>query len=199
MAPRSLLLLSGGIDSAAIAAWYGCDGALTIDYGQVPAKGEIRAAGAIAEALGIDHSTVKVDASAIGAGLLAARPVPLDGIAPEWWPFRNQLLVTIASTYAINHGFGLILVGSVAGDGLRHKDGSPEFYTLLDALVQMQEGQIRVLAPAAELSAGELLIKSGLSREILAWCHSCHRADVACGDCPGCWKRMELLGLLDTE
>ena len=195
---RSLLLLSGGIDSAAVAAWRGCDGALTIDYGQTPAVGEIRAARAIAEALGVDHSIVKVDARAIGAGMLASRPVPIEGIAPEWWPFRNQLLVTIASSYAIGNGFGVVMVGSVAEDGARHIDGSSEFYAVLDELERMQEGGIRVLAPAAHLSGRELLLKSGLSREVLGWCHSCHRADFACGDCPGCWKRAELLGLLDT-
>lgn len=188
-----LLLLSGGVDSAAIAAWVPFEGALTIDYGQKPAAGEISAARSIASALGLPHEVVTVDASQIGSGLLAGTGASTLSPAAEWWPFRNQLLVTIAAAYAVNNGFKTIAIGSVAGDGARHKDGTPEFYEHLNALLAVQEGEIQVTAPAAHLTALELLETGQPSTELLGWTHSCHRAPLACGDCPGCWKRAEVL------
>lgn len=192
-AVQKLLLLSGGVDSAAAAAWLACGAALTIDYGQLPGAGEINAARAIAAALALEHTVVTVDASAIGSGLLAGSDAAGISTSAEWWPFRNQLLVTIAAAYAVGHGFGEVVVGSVAGDGARHRDGTPEFYAHLDQLVVMQEGGIHVTAPAAGMTAIDLLARSGLPADVLAWTHSCHRSDLACGDCPGCWKRAELV------
>lgn len=191
----SLVLLSGGIDSAALATWKDFDGAVTIDYGQRPAQGEINAACAIAEALHLPHAVLTVNASAVGSGLLAGAESTKASPAPEWWPFRNQLLVTIAAAYAVARGYGEIAVGSVSGDGARHRDGTSEFYESIDQLVAMQEGNIRVVAPAAQLSARELLEESRLTANVLGWTHSCHRANLACGDCPGCWKRAELFSI----
>lgn len=190
---KSLLLLSGGIDSTSVAAWHGCDGTLTIDYGQVSARGEINAAVAVAAALRVTNETVVVDASAVGSGFLAGRRPWNDSVPPEWWPFRNQLLATIGAAYALGNGYSEVLLGAVAGDGARHADGSQAFFERLDALVAMQEGGIRVRAPARHLTALELLRESGLSRDVLGWTHSCHKSDLACGDCPGCWKRQQLL------
>lgn len=195
----SLVLLSGGIDSAALATWKRFDGAVTIDYGQRPAHGEINAASAIAAALHLPHTVLTVNASAVGSGLLAGADSTAASPAPEWWPFRNQLLVTIAAAFAVSSGYGEIAVGSVSGDGARHKDGTSEFYESIDRLVAMQEGNIRVHAPAAHLSALELLQLSQVTADVLAWTHSCHRASLACGDCPGCWKRAELFSMYEQS
>jgi 7-cyano-7-deazaguanine synthase len=45
------ILLSGGIDSIALAYWQRPDIAITIDYGQAPAQAEINASTAVASAL----------------------------------------------------------------------------------------------------------------------------------------------------
>lgn len=189
----ALLLLSGGVDSTAIAAWLPFDGALTIDYGHKPAQGEINAARAVAAALNLPHDVVTVDASAVGSGLLAGTDATAISPAAEWWPYRNQLLVTIAAAYAVNHGFDNVTVATVAGDGSRHKDGTPEFYSRLNDLLAIQEGAISVATPAAQLTAVDLLREAQPTADLLGWTHSCHRTPLACGDCPGCWKRAELL------
>ena len=64
------LLLSGGIDSAAVAAWKHPDIALFIDYGQRSAFAERRAARAVAAELGIRHHELTVGLDALGAGVL---------------------------------------------------------------------------------------------------------------------------------
>lgn len=192
-----LLLLSGGVDSAAIAAWKKPDLCLFVDYGQRPADGERRAARQVAAALDLPLAELDVDCSAVGSGLLASHPSDDDPKAvqpsPEWWPFRNQLLVTIAAAHAVHVGAETVMAGSVFTDGQRHVDGTQSFYRRLDDLVAMQEGGVRVTAPAVDLQPGELLEHSGIRDAVLGWTHSCHVDDLACGACPGCVKRCDVL------
>lgn len=188
-----LLLLSGGLDSAALAAWRRPELALTIDYGQAPAKAEMTASKEVCRELGLDHHAVTIDCRNLGSGLLARTAALADAPSPEWWPYRNQLLVTIAAAWGLPQGAKSIVVGSVAGDAARHRDGASEFYERLDALVAMQEGELGVIAPAVELSTEELVAASGVTDAVLGWTHSCHRGNVSCGACPGCAKRRDVL------
>lgn len=192
-----LLLLSGGIDSAALAAWKRPDRCLFVDYGQAPAAGERRAARQVASALNLPLDELHVDCSPVGSGLLAGGQSdrrPAGGQpSPEWWPFRNQLLVTLAAAHAVHVGAATVIAGSVAPDGQRHVDGTPAFYHQLDSLVAMQEGSVRVSAPAADLQPVDLLERSSVTDAVLGWTHSCHVDDLACGTCPGCVKRRDLL------
>jgi 7-cyano-7-deazaguanine synthase len=188
-----LLLLSGGLESTALAAWQRPPLTLTIDYGQRPAAGEVAAAAAVCRQLGLDHHVLCIDCGQLGLGLLAAQE-PLDGApSPEWWPYRNQLLVTLAAAWGLPRDVTSITVGSVAGDGERHVDGTAQFYAALDAVVAMQEGSVRVKVPGVEMTSAQLIERSGVSDEVLGWTHSCHRADLACGACPGCAKRRDVL------
>jgi 7-cyano-7-deazaguanine synthase len=188
-----LLLLSGGLESTALAAWRKPQLALTVDYGQRPATGEVTAAAAVCRELGIEHHVLRVDCSALGAGLLASAE-PVEGApSPEWWPYRNQLLVTLAAGWGFPRGVTSITIGSVLTDGERHVDGSASFYDVLGALVAMQEGGVRIDVPAIAMTSAELIEVSGVADGVLGWTHSCHRADLACGTCPGCSKRRGVL------
>ena len=188
----SALLLSGGMDSTALAWWLRPEFAVTVDYGQVPAAAEIRAAGAVCEEVGIRHVVVRANLSALGSGDMAGgAPLPAAPV-PEWWPYRNQMLVTLAAMRLIPLGVERLLIGCLSTDGA-HADGRPDFVTALDALLRLQEGGMRLDAPAIELRGVELIRRSGVPREVLAWAHSCHVADAACGMCRGCRKHYETL------
>jgi 7-cyano-7-deazaguanine synthase len=191
----SAILLSGGMDSAALAWWRRPDIALTIDYGQVSARGEIRAATAIARELGIAHEILTVDCHQLGSGDLAGTAPSGVAPVPEWWPFRNQLLITIAGMRGIALGVSELLVGAVASDG-RHADGRPAFFEGIDTLMLSQEGGMRVLAPAIGMVSVDLIRTSGIELPILAWTHSCHTGDLACGNCRGCFKHQSVMGEL---
>ena len=94
---RTGILLSGGMDSIAVAYLCRPSIAITVDYGQLPAAGEKRAASAVADELGLRHETITVDLLPLGSGHMAERP-PIDvAPIPEWWPFRNQMLVHAGS------------------------------------------------------------------------------------------------------
>jgi 7-cyano-7-deazaguanine synthase len=188
-----VLLLSGGLESTALAAWRRPPLALTIDYGQAPATGEITAAAAVCRVLALKHHVFRVDCSRVGSGLLAPAASAVHAPTVEWWPYRNQLLVTLAAGWGAQNDVTSITVGSVIGDGERHADGTADFYEKLDALLAMQEGAVRVNAPAAGMTSEELIVASGVTDAVLGWTHSCHTGDLSCGTCPGCVKHQGVL------
>jgi len=188
------LLLSGGIDSVAICYWLKPEHAITIDYGQKAAETEISISQKICKELGVRHSVLRINCSAIGSGCMAGKDVQNYDPkcpTPEWWPFRNQLLITFAAAKAMQIGCDEVIIGTVNTD-CRHKDGTTEFIEVASKLLCIQEGGIKLSAPAINFTSTELVIKSKIPIELLAWTHSCHTGNFACGECPGCIKNAEI-------
>jgi 7-cyano-7-deazaguanine synthase len=181
------LLLSGGMDSIAIAYWCRPDVAITVDYGQLPAAAEIRASAAVAEELSIRHEVIRVDMRELGSGDLAGRTALDLAPAREWWPYRNQMLVTLAAMRGISLGVSQLLIGTVLSDGF-HTDGSLTFVESLNSLLAMQEGGMTLRAPSISMNTVELIRHSNTPEGLLGWSHSCHMSDMACGVCRGCCK-----------
>ena len=192
---HSAVLLSGGMDSTALAFWKKPAVGITIDYGQVCAAAEIRAAAQVCKVFGIHHDTVRVDCSELGSGALAGtQPLPVAPV-PEWWPFRNQLLVTLAAIRALSLGVQELLVGAVKTDAC-HQDGTEPFFSALDRLLRLQEGNLTLSTPAIAMTSAELIKASKISIDLLAWAHSCHTANYACGTCRGCNKHRQVMSEL---
>lgn len=189
----ALLLLSGGVDSTALAAICRPEQMLFIDYGQRPAEAEQRAATQIARLLGLSLTTLNLDLRPLGGGLLLNEQARPDAPSPEWWPYRNQFLVTAGAAIALQRGLSQVLIGTVLGDGDRHADGTAAFYAALNELLRLQEGNMSVAAPGIDRTTEELVAASGLGADVLGWTVSCHRSNLPCGDCPGCWKRARVL------
>jgi len=195
---KKAILLSGGMDSIALAYWLRPEVAITLDYGQKAAEAEIAAAARVAQLLRIEHYVLRIDCSSLGSGdLVGSKPI-CDAPITEWWPYRNQMLVTLALMKAIQLNVCELMVGSVKTDA-QHLDGTPEFYEQLSILVSMQEGGIKVTAPAIGMTTVELVRQCGIPENILMYAHSCHTANHPCGKCHGCTKYMfvkEQLGIL---
>ena len=183
------------MDSAALAWATKPTLAITVDYGQLAAAGEIRAASAICDVLGIRHLIQTVNCAELGSGDMAGRPAAGIAPVPEWWPFRNQLLITIAASVAIREGLGHIQVGSVSSDSA-HADGTPQFFEAMGRLLELQEGGLTIEAPAITQSTVDLCRESGIPFEVLAWSHSCHVSEHACGICRGCTKHRKAMRAL---
>jgi 7-cyano-7-deazaguanine synthase len=192
------ILLSGGMDSIALAAWLRPNLSITVDYGQRSAAAEIVAAEHVSSLLSISHHVVRVDCSSIGSGDLSGTP-PLQGApASDWWPFRNQLLITLSAMYGIRFGVTRLLIGTVRSDWF-HTDGTESFVSAINNTLQLQEGQMAISAPAITMSSAELIRASGIDLSVLAWAHSCHVGDFACGSCRGCNKHREVMEALGYE
>ncbi|UTV59571.1 7-cyano-7-deazaguanine synthase [Burkholderia arboris] len=195
---KSALLLSGGQDSVALAYWLRPAVAISIDYGQLPAEAELRAASQICETLCIQHLRISVDCSSIGSGDLSGAPPNPLAPSSEWWPYRNQLLITLAASSALAHGAAELLLGAVSTDA-SHTDGGQAFFDAMDRLLSIQEGGIRVRAPAIHLTSAQLIRQSGIPLDLLFWAHSCHRSNFACGQCRGCTKHRNVMYELGHE
>lgn len=186
------LLLSGGMDSTALAWGLRPELSLTIDYGQLAAPAEIRAAAAVCEAVGSRHRVIRVDCSGLGSGDMAGTTPATEAPVSEWWPFRNQLIITLGAAAAIQVGISVLTIGSVAGDA-SHVDGRREFLDAMNDLLRMQEGGLTLEAPALAETTVTLCRRVSVPIEVLAWSHSCHVAEWACGRCRGCRKHRECM------
>lgn len=195
---KTALLLSGGMDSTAIAYWKRPAIAITVNYGQLSAAGEERASAAVCHALGIDHRIVSIDLAEFGSGDMAGRPQLAVSPLTEWWPFRNQMLITVAAMATLRDGVSELMIGSLRSDA-GHVDGTSEFIDAANQLLSIQEGSMKLSAPAIGLTATELLESSKVPMSVLAWSHSCHSSDYACGECGGCrkhYRTMEAVGVV---
>lgn len=188
---KQALLLSGGMDSLAVAWWLRPVIGITLDYGQLAAEAEISASKAICEQLQIEHHVISIDCRSVGSGDMAGGQADPHAPASDWWPYRNQMLVTLAAMKAISFGVSKLYLGTVKSDG-SHRDGTPEFVAAINRLMVIQEGEMSIEAPAIELSTAELVRIAGVPFSMLAWAHSCHKANVACGNCRGCYKYFEV-------
>lgn len=84
------VLLSGGMDSVALAYQERPAVAFTIDYGQVCASAEIEAAGVVAESLHCRHEIIRVDCRALGSGDLVMKAPHTIAATQEWWPYATS-------------------------------------------------------------------------------------------------------------
>lgn len=193
------LLLSGGMDSIALAWWKRPQWAVTIDYGQKAATAEKIAAAHICDELKIDHNVITIDCSPLGSGDMANAFPDRHATTSDWWPYRNQLLITIACMRAISCDIQLLYIGTVKSDRESHLDATPEFVSLMDGLMAYQEGGLRVVAPAIDYTTAELVKEAAVPPGLLAWAHSCHKADIACNNCRGCNKYLATYAELGAE
>jgi 7-cyano-7-deazaguanine synthase len=154
---------------------------VTVDYGQAAADAEIQAAASITKWLGVKHKVLTV-APYVDVG----RPKGQTEAISIWWPFRNQLLVTLAAIATTELGASEIQIGLVKGD--IYKDCTAEFVRCMNRLLSAQERKIKLNAPARHLTTLSLLKNSSIPYDLLGITISCHVGNVPCGQCAGCSK-----------
>ncbi|AQL44733.1 7-cyano-7-deazaguanine synthase (plasmid) [Halorientalis sp. IM1011] len=189
---ETVLLISGGVDSACLAYSEQPDLGVTVDYGQACAEAEVKAAAQICDQLDIQHSVIEADCSELGSGTMSEQSQLNIASTPEWWPFRNQLIITMTATEAVKIGASELIAGSVKDDQ-DHADGRAKFYEKMDDLLSFQEGDLSISVPAIEQRTTELIKETGAPFSLLGWTHSCHTSNNPCGDCRGCRKRHRVL------
>ncbi len=188
---KKAILLSGGVDSISLAYNLRPEIAYTIDYGQTVAEREIYVSKYICKQLEIEHKVISVDCKNLGTGTLAnTRSVELSP-SEEWWPFRNQLLITLASMQAIKDEVSELYLASVKSDDF-HTDGTKIFYDLINKVTSFQEGNIKIICPTLEYYSHELVKNYNVPLDLISLAHSCHISNLACGKCSGCIKQLKV-------
>ncbi len=183
------LLFSGGVDSTCLAWWKRPDLLVYIDYGQIPSVGEYRACKSIARELQLELRRLQVDLRSLGSGSMVGKQQQ-EGHQPEFWPYRNQMVITLAAMALAGEHCSEIMIGTVKTDR-QHPDGRARFLKAMDRLLRSQS-ETTLVAPAAKLTTGQLIHASGAPPELLGWTFSCHTGEWACGRCRGCHKHLDV-------
>ncbi|HEX8546766.1 MAG TPA: 7-cyano-7-deazaguanine synthase [Cytophagaceae bacterium] len=192
---KKAILLSGGIDSTSVAYLHKAEISLavTVDYGQKAALTEVEVSQRFCQLLSIQHEVIKVDCSSLGSGQMAPHLfMNFSEPVSEWWPFRNQLIITLAAIKLYQYKIETLLIGSVKSDK-RFRDGSKIFFRTLSKCLALQEGGITLETPAIKMSSAQLVIESKIPDKLLLWTHSCHTSNNPCGNCNGCRKYFQVM------
>lgn len=210
---NAVVLLSGGMDSAAVVAIAREQGfavhALSVRYGQRHTS-ELDAAARVAQSLGaVAHKTVHVDLRSIGGSALTDDiDVPEaggPGIPVTYVPARNTIMLSVALGWAEVLGANDIFCGVNAVDYSGYPDCRPEFIEAFEKLANLAtkagvEGAgLRIHAPLLRLSKADI-VREGLRLGVdFSQTVSCYRADAdgrACGHCDAC--RLRAAGFADA-
>jgi len=206
-APRAVVLVSGGLDSATVLAIAKNQGfecyALSVDYGQRH-KAELEASKRVATMLDAhEHRQVHVDLGSMGGSALTdagiAVPESIEpGIPVTYVPARNTIMLSIALGWAEVLGARDIFLGVNAVDYSGYPDCRPEFIAAFETLANLatkagvQGRGFTIHAPLLRMSKAEI-VRHGLALGVdYAQTVSCYQADDegrACGRCDACRLR----------
>ena len=204
---RSVVLLSGGMDSRGLRVHWPCAipkrRRCISSYGQRTEKRERQSFERICDRLGIKHRlAIRNEAlSRVGGSALTDTQigVPEAGeqigtdIPVTYVPFRNAHFLAAAVSWAEVLGAEKIYIGAVEQDSSGYPDCRPAYYHAFNAVIKAgtRDGKIEIVTPLIALRKAEI-IKLGLELGApfdLTWsCYS--QENKACGVCESCVLRL---------
>ena len=211
MRQPSVILLSGGLDSAANLALSLIQDppvlALTADYGQRAALPEWKAAASLCRHFGIRHERLDLrwlgalggssltqganaDVPSLQADQLDDLKVTRESAKSVWVPNRNGVLINVAAAYAERLGATRVLVGFNREEAATFPDNSRDFLNRAsEALALSTANQVKVFCHTVDLNKREIVER--LDREAKGFpfesLWSCYLGgDRPCGACESC-------------
>jgi 7-cyano-7-deazaguanine synthase len=204
---RSVVLLSGGMDSATVLAISAAAGeqcfALSFNYGQRH-NAELAAARSIAVSAGVaEHRIINIDIAQLGGSALTdiAIDVPesaSEGIPVTYVPARNTIFLSYALAYAEVVNADAIYTGINAVDYSGYPDCRPEYVTAFQAMANLAtkrgvEGlPVQICSPLINLSKQQIVergLELGVDFGSTVSCYSAAIDGAACGVCDACRLR----------
>ncbi len=219
MAPKAVILLSGGLDSATVLAMAQAQDyelyALTVDYGQRHSR-EFRCARGQAKARQVaQHKLLRLElpdsrASALTDTAALPRSQPGSAIPPTYVPARNTILLSLALSWAEALGAVDIFIGVTAVDYSGYPDCRGAFIRAFEELANLatkaavQDGKrFRIHAPLLDLPKQEIIKRGrdlGVNFALTSSCYDPDQQGCACGQCDACALRLkgfQQAGLVD--
>jgi len=209
---QAVVLLSGGLDSATVAAIASSEGfavnALSFSYGQRHSF-ELQAAQRVASSLNVDqHRVANIDLRAFGGSALTDDiEVPKartsdemeHGIPITYVPARNTIFLSFALAWAEVLGSQDIFIGVNALDYSGYPDCRPEFIHAYELMANLAtkagvEGRqkLTIHAPLMHLSKAQIIkkgIELGVDYSLTSSCYDPASDGRPCGQCDSCLLR----------
>jgi 7-cyano-7-deazaguanine synthase len=208
---RTIVLLSGGLDSATVLAMCRAEGrechALSFRYGQRH-EAELAAAARIAHSLGAaSHRVAAIDVTCLaGSALTGGGEVPKGrgeseigrGIPVTYVPARNTLFVAHAIALAESTGAGEIALGINAVDYSGYPDCRPEWLSAVQEVARLgtkagvSGKPVKLRAPLLSMRKADIIRKGlglGVDFGLTLSCYDPTVDGLACGSCDACVLR----------
>jgi 7-cyano-7-deazaguanine synthase len=211
-APKAVVLLSGGLDSATTLAiareeGFACH-CLSFRYGQRHAV-ELAAAERVARHLGaVEHRVFTLDLAQFGdSALTSDLPVPkrqhvgqIGGEIPlTYVPARNTVFLAVALAWAETLQTGEIFLGVNALDYSGYPDCRPEYIAAFAQMANLAikaaiEGRfaVRIHTPLIHLTKAQIIARGlalGVDYGLTTSCYDPDPLGRACGQCDACLLR----------
>ena len=210
----AVVLLSGGLDSATVAAIAKNEGfqvnALSFAYGQRHSW-ELEAARRVARSLGIaNHRVANIDLRVFGGSALTDDiAVPKGrssddmghGIPVTYVPARNTIFLSYALAWAEVLGADDLFVGVNALDYSGYPDCRPEYIRAFEAMANLAtkaavEGRqhLAIHAPLIHLTKAQIILRGtelGVDYSLTSSCYDPSPEGRPCGQCDSCQLRQK--------
>jgi len=206
---RSVVLLSGGLDSATALAIARSRGdechTLSFDYGQRH-RAELAAARRVSASLrAAAHRELPVGLDAFGGSALTDKNIAVPehggaGIPITYVPARNTVFLSLAMALAEVVDAERIVIGVNHLDSSGYPDCRPEFIAAFQSLARLatkravEGGMITIDAPLITMTKADIIRRGGELGVDYSLTVSCYQADDegrACGRCDSCRLRRE--------
>jgi 7-cyano-7-deazaguanine synthase len=208
----AVVLLSGGLDSATVAAIAAREGfavnALSFAYGQRHAL-ELEAAKRVADSLHVaQHRVATIDLRVFGGSALTADiDVPkgrdsaemAHGIPITYVPARNTIFLSFALAWAEVLGASDIFIGVNALDYSGYPDCRPEFIRAFEQMANLAtkagvEGRqnLTIHAPLMQMTKAQIIrrgVELGVDYSLTSSCYDPWGDGKPCGRCDSCFLR----------
>lgn len=207
---KTVVLFSGGMDSTVLLTHavrnVGAENvlALSIMYGSLHNKRESVAAEEVCQYLGVSRQVINLP-SEIFAGGSSALLGEVDMPKEEYHdplketpsativPFRNAVLISIATAVADARGYGIVTMAAHLNDavGYAYPDCMPEFLNpMAQAVAHGTLRKVRLEHPYTHNTKSDLVTIGSYLRAPLVLSWSCYRGEADhCGQCPTCRER----------
>lgn len=215
MAKKSVVLVSGGLDSSTVLAiakqqGYECY-TLSFDYGQRH-RSELLAAQNVSESMAVaQHKVVSLDLATIGGSALTDTSIDVpeqetSGIPVTYVPARNTVFLSIALGWAEVLGASDIFIGVNAVDYSGYPDCRPEYIKAFEQMANLatkagvEGNKLTIHAPLLNMTKAEIItvgIDFGVDYSQTVSCYQATEDGTACGVCDSC--RLRKQGFLEAN
>jgi 7-cyano-7-deazaguanine synthase len=209
MSKKTVILVSGGLDSTTVVAMAKSQGydcyTLSFDYGQRH-RSELEAARRVSKLMDVhEHKVVKLDLGTIGGSALTDASIDIpeeetSGIPVTYVPARNTVFLSIALGWAEVLGANDIFLGVNAVDYSGYPDCRPEYISAFETVANLAtksgvEGhKLSIHAPLIDMTKAQI-VQTGLALGVdYSQTVSCYQASLegeACGRCESCRLRRQ--------